>query len=93
MPLKFYTKTGKIINISWSDELSWARPYISENRRGTKPRNFEDILKEGDLIWLKRDVVTNNISVTQVPEAQSALISLEANTGSILAWLEDMISF
>ena len=83
--LEVLTKTGKIINISWSDELSWARPYISENRRGTKPRNFEDILKEGDLIWLKRDLVTNNISVTQVPEAQSALISLEANTGSILA--------
>ncbi|MDB3976222.1 PBP1A family penicillin-binding protein [Gammaproteobacteria bacterium] len=83
--LEALTKTGKIINISWSDELSWARPYISENRRGTKPRGFEDILKEGDLIWLKRDVVTNNISVTQVPEAQSALISLEANTGSILA--------
>ena len=37
------------------------------------------------MIWLKRDLVTNNISVTQVPEAQSALISLEANTGSILA--------
>ena len=83
--LEALTKTGKIINISWSDELSWARPYISENRRGTKPRGFEDILKEGDLIWLKRDVVTNSISVTQVPEAQSALISLEANTGSILA--------
>lgn len=83
--LEALTKTGKIINISWSDELSWARPYISENRRGTKPRGFEDILKEGDLVWLKRDVVTNNISVTQVPEAQSALISLEANTGSILA--------
>ena len=83
--LEVLTKTGKFINISWSDELSWARPYISENRRGTKPRNFEDILKEGDLIWLKRDLVTNNISVTQVPEAQSALISLEANTGSILA--------
>ncbi|MDC0508915.1 PBP1A family penicillin-binding protein [Gammaproteobacteria bacterium] len=83
--LEALTKTGKIINISWSDELSWARPYISENRRGTKPRGFEDILKEGDLIWLKRDAVTNNISVTQVPEAQSALISLEANTGSILA--------
>ncbi|MDC3322910.1 PBP1A family penicillin-binding protein [Gammaproteobacteria bacterium] len=83
--LEALTKTGKIINISWSDELSWARPYISENRRGTKPRGFEDILKEGDLIWLNRDAVTNNISVTQVPEAQSALISLEANTGSILA--------
>ena len=79
------TKSGEILYIPWSDKLNWARPYINENRRGTKPRSYEDILKDGDLIWLKKDLVTKNISLTQIPDAQSALISLNSQTGSILA--------
>ena len=79
------TKSGEILHIPWSDKLNWARPYINENRRGTKPRSYEDILKDGDLIWLKKDLVTKNISLTQIPDAQSALISLNSQTGSILA--------
>ncbi|MDG2019584.1 MAG: PBP1A family penicillin-binding protein [SAR86 cluster bacterium] len=79
------TKSGEILHIPWSDKLNWARTYINENRRGTKPRSYEDILKDGDLIWLKKDLVTKNIFLTQIPDAQSALISLNSQTGSILA--------
>jgi len=83
--LRCLTKDGKILDVLWSDKLSWARPYINENRRGTKPRGFADILKEGDIIWLSKDSVTKSISLTQIPEAQSALISLDPHNGSILA--------
>ena len=83
--LRCLTKDGKILDVLWSDKLSWARPYINENRRGTKPRGFSDILTEGDIVWLKRDYVTKSISLTQIPEAQSALISLDPHDGSILA--------
>ena len=83
--LRCLTKDGKILDVLWSDKLSWARPYINENRRGTKPRGFSDILTEGDIVWLKRDYVTKSISLTQIPEAQSALISLDPHNGSILA--------
>ena len=83
--LRCLTKDGKILDVLWSDKLSWARPYINENRRGTKPRGFADILTEGDIIWLSKDSVTKSISLTQIPEAQSALISLDPHDGSILA--------
>ena len=83
--LRCLTKDGKILDVLWSDKLSWARPYINENRRGTKPRGFSDILTEGDIVWLKRDYVTKSISLTQIPEAQSALISLDPHDGSILS--------
>ena len=83
--LRCLTKDGKILDVLWSDKLSWARPYINENRRGTKPRGFLDILKEGDIIWLSKNSVTKSISLTQIPEAQSALISLDPHDGSILS--------
>ena len=83
--LRCLTKDGKVLEVLWSDKLSWARPYINENRRGTKPRGFSDILTEGDIVWLKRDYVTKSISLTQIPEAQSALISLDPHDGSILS--------
>ena len=83
--LEVLTKSGEITKISWSEELSWARPYISENRRGTKPRAYEDILVLGDLVWLKQDEFTQTLSLTQIPEAQSALISLDPKSGSIIA--------
>ena len=59
--LRCLTKDGKVLDVLWSDKLSWARPYINENRRGTKPRGFADILTEGDIVWLKRDYVTKSI--------------------------------
>ena len=83
--LRCLTKDGKVLDVLWSDKLSWARPYINENRRGTKPKGFSDILSEGDIVWLKRDYVTKSISLTQIPEAQSALISLDPHDGSILS--------
>ena len=83
--LKVLRRTGEISEISWSEDLNWARPYISENRRGTKPRSFEDIFSLGDLVWLKEDTLIGSISITQIPDAQSALISLDPKSGSIIA--------
>ncbi len=83
--LEFLTKAGEILEIPWIEKYSWARPYISENRRGARPKNFEDILKVGDIVWLKKDTLTQSIELTQIPDAQSALISLDPQSGSILA--------
>ncbi len=83
--LEVLTKYGNLIDIKWNEDLNWARPYISENRRGARPRSFLDILKPGDLVWLSKDSITKTISLTQIPEAQSALISIDPKSGSILA--------
>ena len=83
--LEVLTKYGNLIDIKWNEDLKWARPYISENRRGARPRSYLDIVKLGDLVWLSKDSVTKTISLTQIPEAQSALISIDPKSGSVLA--------
>mgnify|MGYP001306316299 CR=1 FL=1 len=77
--------SGEFIEIPWSEDLSWTRAYITENRRGPRPKSFKDIIELGDLVWIQRDEITKSLSLTQVPEAQSALISIDPRSGSILA--------
>ena len=83
--LEVLTKDGNLVDVKWDESLKWARPYITENRRGARPRSFLDIVKLGDLVWLSKDGVTKTSSLTQIPEAQSALISIDPKSGEILA--------
>ena len=83
--LEILTKTGEILNILWKEEIKWMRPYISENRRGTRPKSYSDILKVGDVVWLKKDNITRSVSLTQIPDVQGALVTIDPNFGSILA--------
>ena len=83
--LKLLTFDKGIIELSWSRELSWARPYINENRRGPRPKQYSDFLKGGDLVWVQEDPLNRRRFLTQIPEAQSALVALNPNTGSIEA--------
>ena len=83
--LEVILKSGELLNVDWKDDLNWARPYISENRRGARPKSYKDILEVGDIIWLQKDEITKLYSLTQIPDAQSALISIDPESGSILA--------
>jgi len=83
--LEILTKTGEILNLLWKEEIKWMRPYISENRRGTRPKSYSDILKVGDVVWLKKDNITQSVSLTQIPDVQGALVTIDPNFGSILA--------
>jgi len=44
-----YTREHGVINLPW-EGLSWARPYINENRRGAKPEQAADIVEPGDIV-------------------------------------------
>ena len=83
--LKVLTKSGKILLIPWSNRLDWARPYINENRRGAKPKGFKDIVQFGDLVWIQKEEVTKELFLTQVPEVQGSVVSIDPNKGSIKA--------
>ena len=83
--LKLLNSRREIINIAWSDQLSWARPYINENRRGPRPKNYSDFLELGDLVWIKREPSNNKLLLTQIPEVQGALVALNPNTGAVEA--------
>ena len=83
--LKVLVKNGDVISIPWSERVDWARPFINENRRGAKPKNYKDLLSFGDLVWIQEEKVTGELFLTQIPDLQGSLVSIDPNNGSIKA--------
>ncbi len=76
-------KNNQSGSIEW-DNLKWAKPYLSINSFGRSPKTAGDILKEGDQIWV-RNMDDGRLRLAQIPEAQSALVSMNPENGGILA--------
>lgn len=70
--------------IAW-EAMRWARPFLSSNSMGPNPRKPSDVLQRGDIIRIKRADEANHFILQQVPEAQSALVVLSPQDGSIQA--------
>ena len=84
--VSIYLGAGNRARIEW-EGLSWASPYINENRRGKAPTKASDILKPGDLIRVV-ETVNGEKSVwrlAQIPTIQGALVSLDPDDGAILS--------
>lgn len=65
-------------------QMSWAREYISENRRGKKPKKVSSVLNLGDIIRVeKNDEGIWNLS--QLPKVTGALVSMNPKNGAIEA--------
>ena len=65
-------------------QLTWARPFINENKRGKKPRKVSDVLKVGDIVRLQKDK-KDKWQLTQLPKVSGALVSLNPDNGAIEA--------
>ena len=76
-------RNDKTAIIEW-DNLEWAKPWLGVNSFGKKPKKASDILKAGDQIWV-RIMPDGRYRLAQEPEAQSALVSMSPEDGSILA--------
>ena len=75
---------GNLVLSSETKRLSTLRRYISENRRSAPIQALSDVFSPGDLIRIGFD--KDNVPyLTQLPQAQSALISLNPDTGGIAA--------
>jgi penicillin-binding protein 1A len=68
----------------WSNNYEWARRRITINSFGSKPQNFYDILKIGDLITLQNSLLGRTLD--QLPEAEAAFIASNPSTGAILSY-------
>ena len=75
----------EIITVNWSNEYEWARKRISINQLGAKPKNFNDILNFGDLIYLK--VNRDFFELNQIPEAEASIISINPKSNEIVAYV------
>lgn len=71
------------IEINW-EGLEWARKYVSENRKGAKPKSATEIVKVGDIIRII-ETEDGTWALSQLPEVEGGLISLNPDNGSILA--------
>lgn len=72
------------VRVEWEDGLRQARPYISEDRKGSAPTAPADVVSVGDLIRVKQ-IEENQWRFAQVPDAQAALVSLNPNNGAIVS--------
>lgn len=77
------TREGKEEAVSW-DSMKWARPYLSANSLGPRPNGPADVVKVGDLIRVQRQD-DGSLKFSQIPKAQSALVSLDPQDGAIRA--------
>ncbi len=76
---------GTDISLKWSDTLSTRlRPYKTEDYLGISPKSFAEIFRAGDVIRLRR-LPDNSWEIDQVPRIEAALVSLDSESGAILA--------
>ncbi|MEO5344545.1 MAG: penicillin-binding transpeptidase domain-containing protein, partial [Gammaproteobacteria bacterium SHHR-1] len=73
--------------LDW-DALSWAAPYLSENRKGRAPQQASDILRRGDLIRVRAhpdDQDRPGWRLAQLPQLEGALVALDPKDGAVKA--------
>ena len=75
-------KGGEAVNLTKENGIT-VRRYLSENRRTAPVEDPRELLSPGDIIRLQRR--DDTWTLTQVPAAQAALVSLDPDTGAIRA--------
>lgn len=72
---------GQLITLS-KHQAEWALQHNDAGYRLPQPRTFEQILNPGDVVYLTHNP-QNDWSLTQLPQVQGALVSLDPKTGNI----------
>ena len=65
------------------DGIRWARPYRSDTLQGPTPRKVTDVVQTGQQIWVRQ--VGDAWWLAQVPDVNSALVSINPQNGAVLA--------
>jgi penicillin-binding protein 1A len=82
--IRVLTRNGeKEETVDWAT-MKWARPYLNTNSVGANPKQPGDVVKVGDLVRLQRQE-NGTLKFSQIPTAQSALVSLDPQNGAIRA--------
>lgn len=63
--------------------VRWARAYKSDTLQGPTPKSVTQVLQAGQQIWVRK--VDNGWWLAQVPDVNSALVSLNPDDGAVLA--------
>jgi len=74
---------NRTLQIPWSG-LSWARPYIDDNRMSNAPETAAEVLQAGDIVYLQQ-VPGNEWHLAQIPQVEGALVAIRPDNGGIIA--------
>jgi penicillin-binding protein 1A len=80
---KIYVKDLGAVDLPW-EKLAWARRELPEETVDRAPTQASEILSRGDVIYTVGRSA-ESLMFVQVPEAQSALVSLDPKDGAIAA--------
>ncbi len=76
-------RIGDEERVDW-DTMKWARPVLNTNSQGRSPAQPADVVQVGDMVRVQRQP-DGKLKFSQVPTAQSALVSLDPRNGAIRA--------
>jgi penicillin-binding protein 1A len=80
---QIYVKDLGVVNLPWA-KLSWARRELPDEKTDRSPTQASEILSRGDVIYTVGRSA-ESLMFVQVPEAQSALVSVDPKDGAIVA--------
>jgi penicillin-binding protein 1A len=78
-----YLRNGQTVALTL-EQMEWAAPFIDRDRTGKKPETVGDIMQPGDIIRTRLHD-DGSWRLGQLPEVESALVSLDPQTGDIKA--------
>ncbi len=80
---KIYVRDLGVVTLPW-EKLSWARRELPDEKVDRAPASAAEILNRGDVIYTVGRTAESLLFV-QVPEAQSALVSVDPRDGAVVA--------
>ena len=78
-----YLRNGQTVALSLED-TTWAAPFIDRDRKGRAPESTRDIMAPGDIIRARLHD-DGRWQLGQLPEVESALVSIDPHSGDIKA--------
>lgn len=89
---KLWSREAGFVTLNF-DDAKWAKKYISANSKGPAPSNITDVLKRGDIVYIKpkansenaSDSTPKNWQLSQLPAISGSIISLNPNSGAIVS--------
>ena len=82
--VQFLLSDGAQVTLPWTEGLNDWRPHISVDSLGPKAERPDDLFDLGDVVRLRQNR-EGAWQLTQLPEAQAALVALNPRNGAILA--------
>jgi penicillin-binding protein 1A len=80
---KIYVKNLGSVMLPW-EKMSWARRELPDEKVDRAPTQASDVLNRGDVIYTVGNT-RESLQFVQVPEAQSALVSMDPKDGAVVA--------